>query len=42
VERSKDQIARHKEGVAEAIKQGSRAYRRVVAEKVRLYYGGTP
>ena len=29
--RSKDQIARHKEGVAEAIKQGSQAYRRAIS-----------
>ena len=31
VERSKDQIARQKEGVAEAIKRGSEAYRRAVS-----------
>jgi hypothetical protein len=31
VERGTEQIARHREGVAEAIKQGSEAYRRVVS-----------
>ena len=31
VERSKDQIARQKEGVAEAIKRGSAAYKRAVS-----------
>lgn len=31
VERSKDQIARQKEGVAEAIKRGSEAYKRAVS-----------
>jgi gas vesicle protein len=31
VERSKDQIARQKEGVTEAIKCGSEAYRRAVS-----------
>jgi gas vesicle protein len=31
VERSKDRIVRHKEGLANAIKQGSEAYRRAVS-----------
>lgn len=30
-QRSKDQIGRHKEGVAEAIKRGSEAYRRAIS-----------
>jgi gas vesicle protein len=31
VERGKDQITRHKEGVTQAIKRGSQAYRRAVS-----------
>ena len=31
VEQSKDEIARHKEGVAEGIKRGTRAYKRAVS-----------
>ena len=31
VERNKDRIARHKEGLAKAIKQGSEAYKRAVS-----------
>ncbi len=32
LEESKDDIVRHKEGLAEAIKRGTEAYRRVVGE----------
>ena len=32
LEESKDDIVRHKEGLAEAIKRGTEAYRRVVSE----------